>query len=69
ALNLAKQFYRALAGADQAQPFDKPATIGQAFDRAMAYLKTAGNVKVEKKNRDVVFEFPEDGNFDWNETP
>lgn len=69
ALNLAKQFYRALAGADQAQPFDKPATIGQAFDRAMAYLKTAGNVKVDKKNRDVVFEFPEDGNFDWNETP
>jgi hypothetical protein len=69
ALNLAKQFYRTLAGADQAQAFDKPATIGQAFDRAIAYLKTASDVKVEKKNRDFVLDFPQDGSFDLNQDP
>ncbi|MCB0564143.1 MAG: CHAT domain-containing protein [Phaeodactylibacter sp.] len=69
ALHLANQFYRTLAGADQAQPFEQPATIGQAFDRAMAYLKTAGEVKVEKKNRDFVLEFPQGGDFSLNQEP
>lgn len=53
ALNLANQFYRSLAGADQAQSFEKPATIGQAFERAMAYLKTTDKVEVEKKDRSI----------------
>jgi hypothetical protein len=69
ALNLARQFYRTLANSDQAQPFDQPATINQAFDRAIAYLKTATKVQVEKKNRDIFFSFDGGGEFDLNEDP
>jgi hypothetical protein len=69
ALNLARQFYRTLANSDQAQPFDQPATINQAFDRAIAYLKTATKVQVEKKNRDIFFSFDDSGEFDLNEEP
>ena len=70
ALNLAKQFYRSLAGADQAQPFDQPSTIDQSFERAMAYLKTASQVKVEKIQRGILLSFDSSsGDFDLNEEP
>lgn len=70
ALNLAKQFYRSLAGADQAQPFDQPSTIDQSFERAMAYLKTASQVEVEKTERGILLSFDSSsGDFDLNEEP
>lgn len=69
ALNLAKQFYRALAGADQDQPLAKPTTIEQAFDRAIAYLKTATSVVVTGTHRDARFEFQDAADAALNEMP
>ncbi len=51
ALHLAKQFYRTLGGTDQADPFADPATIDQAFERAIAYLKTVTTVDVVRQDR------------------
>ncbi len=48
ALNFANQFYRSLASADQTDPFDNPSTVEQAFDQALAYLKTIGAVDEEQ---------------------
>lgn len=42
ALHFANQFYRTLASSDQTDPFQKPASVEQAFDQALAYLKTIG---------------------------
>jgi len=69
ALNLANQFYRTLAGADQTRPFDKPATVDQAFDRAIAYLKTASSLEVERKNRAAKFMFQDSTDASLNKVP
>ena len=69
ALGFAKHFYRALANSDQADPFAKPTTIDQAFDQAMAYLKTAMNVEVERKNRDIFIQFDDAVDFTFEGEP
>jgi hypothetical protein len=60
AVQLAGQFYRSLANAEHPQPFDQPTSIQDAFDQALAFLKTVHPLSVEKKNRDVFFSFSED---------
>lgn len=69
ALHLANQFYRTLAGADRDRPFDQPATIDQAFDRAIAYLKTTTDVTVKRRDRSARFEFAGDAAAALNEFP
>lgn len=68
ALQLARQFYRTLAGADQAQAFDKPATIRQAFDQAIAYIKTSVQVETKTQDRGIVLDFI-DGEKELNAVP
>lgn len=67
ALHLAQQFYRTLAGADQTQPFDKPSTIRQAFDQAIAFIKTSVQVETKTQDRGIVLDF--DGEAELNAVP
>jgi hypothetical protein len=69
ALHLANQFYRSLANADQDRPLEQPTTIAQAFDRAIAYLKTTTSVAVERQERAAQFTFPGEPDTILNEFP
>jgi hypothetical protein len=57
ALHLAQQFYQNLANTGQADPFEQPTTIQQAFDQALAYLKTKHQAEVSQDNRSIKLNF------------
>ncbi|MCA9457527.1 MAG: CHAT domain-containing protein [Nitrospira sp.] len=65
ALQFAKQFYRALANADQEQPFKELQTLDDAFKQAVAYLKSLYPLNVQKMERGVAFGFGTEEKEPW----
>lgn len=66
ALHLARQFYQNLANTAQPDSFEQPTTIQQAYDQALAYLKTKYQVEVSTDTRGIKLDFAKaDGAEAW----
>lgn len=57
AVLLAQQFYQCLANSEAEQPFENLPTLGDAFQHAIAFLKTSYSVAVQEQKRSLIFDF------------